>query len=217
MTRRYSHIIWDWNGTLFDDLELCIAIENQLLAQCGKPTIDRDRYRDCFDLPVRGFYEAIGFTFSAGATQSFEALMAGFWDAYNARHETECGLHEGALALLSSLSAAGYQHAILSSLPHPQLTAAVARFALDSYFVQVSGHADSSAGSKLERGRALMAALGIAPGKAVLIGDTTHDREVAEALGIDAILVASGHQSPLRLRRTNAPVCETLAAVVRHL
>ena len=53
--------------------------------------------------------------------------------------------------------------------------------------------------------------------EAVFIGDTLHDAEVAEEIGVDCLLVASGHQHPERLRSAGVPVAEDLGAVLDFL
>ena len=51
-----------------------------------------------------------------------------------------------------------------------------------------------------------MAHVGIDPADSVIIGDTDHDLEVGDALGVDVILLADGHQNEERLRKTRATV-----------
>ncbi|MCG8421641.1 MAG: HAD family hydrolase [Proteobacteria bacterium] len=217
MTRRYAHIIWDWNGTLFDDVELSVAIDNELLGQFGKPQITLEQYRACFDLPVKGFYERLGFSFAPDSAVTFERVMTAFWDAYESRQRDECQLHDNVTEILWSCREAGYKQSLLSSLPHRQLTEAVTRFGLGELFATVSGHPDDQAGSKLERGRTLMTELGLESDSVVLVGDTTHDFDVARALGIEAILVANGHQSATLLRQKTSRVVESVASVDCYL
>lgn len=54
-------IIWDWNGTLFNDIDICIESINLLLFERGIDQIDKKRYLEVFDFPVRDYYERIGF------------------------------------------------------------------------------------------------------------------------------------------------------------
>jgi phosphoglycolate phosphatase len=48
--------------------------------------------------------------------------------------------------------------------------------------------------------------LGINPGNILMVGDTLHDYEVAKAMGVNCVLVYSGHQSRERLVTTGVPV-----------
>jgi phosphoglycolate phosphatase len=65
--RRYRHVIWDWNGTLPDDVAFSIQVMNGLLAQHRLPLLDRARYLDIFDFPVRTSYKLRGQQHSAAA------------------------------------------------------------------------------------------------------------------------------------------------------
>ena len=72
-------------------------------------------------------------------------------------------------------------------------------FGIRSYLRQVEGLHNHKAEGKVQRGVQIMKEQQIAPKQTVLIGDTYHDDEVAAAMGIDCILVATGHQSKERL------------------
>ncbi len=66
------------------------------------------------------------------------------------------------------------------------------------------------AGSKVARGRELIARVNEPLEQTVLIGDTDHDLEVGKALGIDVILVDHGHQDILRLQKVHSKVLKVL-------
>ncbi len=44
---KYKYVIWDWNGTLLDDVGAALASVNDMLALRGKEPIDLVRYREC--------------------------------------------------------------------------------------------------------------------------------------------------------------------------
>ncbi|MEJ2616368.1 MAG: hypothetical protein P8Z35_15535 [Ignavibacteriaceae bacterium] len=77
--RKYKHIIWDWNGTLFDDVELCHNIINGLLIRNEIEEISLQRYREIFDFPVKKYYKTAGLDFNK---TSFEILGKQFMDEY---------------------------------------------------------------------------------------------------------------------------------------
>ena len=60
----FKHIIWDWNGTLLDDLQACVDSINVLLKVRKLPAITREQYLDVFDFPVRDYYLKLGFDFT---------------------------------------------------------------------------------------------------------------------------------------------------------
>ena len=97
----YRHIIWDWNGTLLDDVWLGVASVNVLLERRGQPTLTIESYRRHFDFPVRDYYERVGFDFE---TEPFEEAAVEFIAEYEARR-AECRLHDDAEDTLRSMLA----------------------------------------------------------------------------------------------------------------
>jgi phosphoglycolate phosphatase len=203
---RYRHIIWDWNGTLLDDLDYCLGVMNAILRPRGLPLLDRTRYHAVFDFPVRDYYARLGFD---ETKDSFESLSVEFIHGYDANRLT-CALHPGAREQLAAVQAAGLSQSILSAYRHETLVEIVAHFGLLPYFTQLSGLDNIYAHSKAELGRAQVAKLGLPPPEILLIGDTLHDLHVAKEIGVDCVLVAAGHHPAEKLRRHHDRVLDTL-------
>ena len=204
----YRHIIWDWNGTLLDDLDLSIGVMNSLLVRRALPTLDRARLHALFDFPVRRYYERLGFD---PAKDSFEQLSVEFISAYDAGRFT-AKLQDRAVAILQSVRAAGLGQSILSAYRHETLHEIVAHFGLTAHFDHISGLDNIHAHSKVALGRELVARIDAKPTEILLVGDTLHDLEVARDLGVTCVLVSAGHHSAERLRTGGVPVFENLAA-----
>lgn len=205
----YRHVIWDWNGTLLDDLDLCIDIMNGLLRRRGLPPMDRARYHAVFGFPVRAYYERLGFDFRR---DPFEELSAEFIAGYEARRH-ESRLQPAAREVLAALQQAGIPQSILSAYRGETLREMVGHFGLTSFFVRLTGLDNIYAHSKTELGRAWVAELGLPGNDILMIGDTLHDLEVAETLGIDCVLVAAGHHPAERLRPQTSRVVDSLPAL----
>jgi phosphoglycolate phosphatase len=150
------------------------------------------------------------------AGDAFVDLSREFIAAFDARR-LEARLHEGVPALLSTVSASGRRQSILSAHRQTTLHEIVALLGIDTHFAHMAGLPDAHAHGKIERGRALLEAIGLAPDEILLIGDTVHDLEVARALGIDCVLVAHGHHAVERLRATGAPVVDDLRRLIDTL
>jgi phosphoglycolate phosphatase len=206
---RYRHIIWDWNGTLLDDVDYSIACMNGLLAQRGLPLLDRARYHALFDFPVRDYYYRLGFD---AVRDSFEQLSVEFISAYDA-NRWSCRLHEAVGETLAALARTGATQSILSAYRHETLIEIVGHFGLTPHFVRLCGLDNIFAHSKAELGRALIAELALPPAEVLLVGDTLHDLDVAQHLGVDCILVAAGHHPGPRLRARHDRVVDTLAGL----
>ena len=206
---RYRHIIWDWNGTLLDDFDYCIGVMNGLLARRSLPLLDRARYHAVFDFPVRDYYARLGFDFTR---DSFEQLSVEFITAYDANRLT-CPLHAGAADLLGAVQDAGVTQSILSAYRHETLIQIVDHFGHLPRFIRLTGLDNIFAHSKAELGRAWIEELALPREDVLLIGDTLHDLEVAQAIGINCVLVAAGHHPTHRLCARHGHVVENLAAL----
>ncbi|MCH9021512.1 MAG: HAD family hydrolase [Planctomycetes bacterium] len=206
---KYKHIIWDWNGTLLDDLWLCVESVNQSLSRRKLPSLTQQRYQELFDFPVIGFYEQLGFDFEA---ESFEKLSSEYHAQYEPRWN-ECGLQRGAREALEAVAKAGLTQSLLSAAHQDMLNAGVAHFGLGDYFTQVCGLENKQAKGKVDAGRKMIEQLGIERGEVLLIGDTVHDYEVAQALGVDCVLVVSGHHRREKLKQCGVEVFDGLGEI----
>ena|ERR1035437_4949020 len=192
---RYDHIIWDWNGTLLGDLAHNVRTMNALLDSAALPQITIDDHRKYFRFPVLDYYKILGFDTSP---DSFVLLCEEFNARYNEGIEN-CDLAPGIRDVLLHLKTANKTQSILSASKQDALDNAIIHFDLSDIFQYVFGIEDNMASSKLERGRQLLELSHIPHEATVLVGDTDHDLEVGNALGIDVILVDHGHQSFERL------------------
>lgn len=206
-----SHVIWDWNGTLLDDSWLSVETVNHLLAEDGLPTIDARRYSELFGWPLLDYYEALGFQ---DVRPRWEEFCDRFYSFYRPR-ERSCELRAGARELLADIQAAGLTQSVLSAYEHIPLTRLVEDMGLTGFFTTVLGIESNVDLGKIARGKAWMASTDLDPSKVLFVGDTTHDAEVAEALGVRCVLLASGHQTAPRLRggAPGIPVLESLEAI----
>ncbi|RYZ68224.1 MAG: HAD family hydrolase [Proteobacteria bacterium] len=196
LIREKKHVIWDWNGTLLDDLDHAISSANQFLDEHGLERLNRERHRKIFGFPIRQFYVDLGFDF---ARESFESLCERYGDRFMTGFE-DLKLHPGMLELLGQIKAAGISQSILSASDQPSLDRLMEHYELTSYFDRTFGISDRLAHSKIERGRELISLSPHELSDTLMIGDTIHDWEVAQALGIDVLLVGHGHQCGTRLR-----------------
>jgi phosphoglycolate phosphatase len=78
------------------------------------------------------------------------------------------------------------------------------------YFRTIAGSRDHYAAGKVEHGLKMLQELHVPAKEAVLVGDTTHDAEVAKAMGVACILIPCGHNSRDRLVRCGVKVVEGL-------
>jgi len=203
---KINHIIWDWNGTLFDDVELCLDIINGVLTRRDLNALSLAQYRQIFTFPVQNYYEKAGLDFNK---YPFEVLGKEWMDEYEAR-KGSCGLHKGASEVLEKISHRGIGQSILSAYSQHTLEEIVMQFGIRKYFSHMVGLDHIYATSKIENGRKLMKKLGNGKGETLFIGDTVHDFEVAKEIGADCILIADGHQDKTLLKSYSVPVYDSL-------
>ena len=201
-------VFWDWNGTLQDDLHAAVAGTNAILSDQGKPPITAERYRDVFSLPARSCYAAIGIDVADG---SWAALCDRFFRVFSS--DPGVRLFPGAEATLRALAAAGAVQAVVSSSERNLLERALRGYGVRDCFAEVCGQEGAAADSKAAAAVALFARLAPDPERTWVIGDTGHDKEVADAIGCRCLLVASGYESATRLAARGAPVIRSVADV----
>lgn len=204
----YQHIIWDWNGTLLDDVQLCADIMNNLLKARLLPTITLKTYREIFTFPVKDYYIKAGHDF---ANESFGKIGRDFIDEYEKR-KTECALYPYAAEVLEILHSLKIEQHLLSAYKQNNLEDIIKHFGINEYFNSVMGLDHIYADGKIELGKQLMNEIlrNGKESKVLLIGDTIHDYEVAKVLNIDCLLVSSGHQNNEKLKYLNIPVIKNL-------
>lgn len=203
-------IIWDWNGTLLDDAEMCRNAINIMLEIRGLPQLSLSGYRNVFTFPVIDYYAAVGFDFKK---EDWHTVAMEFINLYLSLLP-QCGLARQLPETLEQFNEKGYRQAIISAMQHEELLKSVTSLKIDGYFDYIGGIGDHYGGGKIDNARDYFTFAGLNPEEVTLIGDTIHDSEVAAELGCRCILVASGHQSKERLLATKLPVINDLSEIM---
>jgi len=214
MLAHYKHIIWDWNGTLLDDTWLCVEVLNGLLKKRGRDTISRETYRNHFNFPVIHFYDYLGFDTDI---DSFERISREFIDDYELRWLKECRLQAETLSILTQFATFGVNHSVLSAAQQSALEIGIRHFGLGDHFTALIGADNIYAAGKISQGKQWIQQLDCDAQEVVLIGDTVHDHEVAQAIGCNSILMAHGHHSRQRLEATGSSVVDSLSELMQYI
>ncbi len=202
---RERAVIWDFNGTLVDDVDLALRSINTMLVRRGLAPVTRDVYRRAFGFPLADYYRRLGVDLSC---ETMTGLADEFHEAY-LPELPKCGLQVGVKDILDLVHDAGGKQFVLSALEEGALRDAVRRLEIGDYFAAVYGLDHRLGDSKLARGRELVEHYGLHNVTALFVGDMDHDAEVARALEIPVALVAQGHQAPETLRACGCRVFET--------
>lgn len=202
-------IIWDWNGTLLDDAEICLEAINKMLKKRNLKELTIQKYREVFTFPVIDYYKEVGFDFTR---EKWEPVAMEFINLY-LHALPSSGLTPYAQETLEKFRLKGYRQAIISAMQHNALLKSVSELGIFHYFDFIGGIGDHYGGGKIENAKNYFSSSGLSPEFITLIGDTLHDSEVAAELKCKCILVATGHQSKERLIKTGLQVVNNLSEI----
>jgi len=198
---KYDHIIWDFNGTILDDVDTGIKSVNTLLERRGLKSIpSREYYYEVFGFPIYDYYLRLGFDFEK---ESYDDL-ADEWVKEYLHNVKSASLCRGVKDALSAFNEIGAVQTVLSMTEVNMLKKQLTDLGVIDCFKEVFGLDNIKASSKLELAKFWREKNPIA--KALMIGDTSHDLESAVAAGADCVLIAGGHQSADSLKKCGVPV-----------
>lgn len=205
-----THLVWDWNGTLLNDLQLVVAATNAAFASVAGPAVTPDEHRRRFRRPISEYYAQV--LDRAVDSDEFGVLDRVFHDAYRD------GLTSVTLAAdaAEAMREWGPHQSLLSMWFHSELVPVVERYGLSSHFLRVDGlpH-EVGGGLKSAYLVSHLDALGVDGADVVLIGDSLDDADAAHSVGGAAVLYTGGFTDPDRLRASGLPVADTLTDAVR--
>jgi len=184
-------VLWDWNGTLLDDVDVNLEAINRMLNRRGLKPLDLVSYKNVFCFPIKLFYERIGIDLEKESFQkSAEEYVLNYCS-----FEDNIGLNPDASYVLDAINQRGIRQYILSACAKNDLMRMISRFGLTGKFQEIYGADNVYANGKIGTGKLLIQNNSIDPEKTLLIGDTLHDAEVAKAIGVNYILYSGGHNS----------------------
>jgi phosphoglycolate phosphatase-like HAD superfamily hydrolase len=207
------HVIWDWNGTLFDDQHLVLEGLHAVLDHAGLPQVDLATYQRLYTRPVEVFYERL---FGRPIPpEEWEQVDELYHRAYReALHRAD--LAEDAHRALDLVADAGGTQSLLSMWRHHELSRLVDRLEIADRFVRVDGVRGRGGGRKapyLEAHLERVTRAGAHP-DVVVVGDALDDAAAAAHVGLPCVLYDGGSHPSAELRATGAPVATSLLEAV---
>ncbi len=205
--KEYKVIIWDFNGTLIDDIDAALASVNDMLIRRKLPTINFEQYASYIDTPIIRFYEHI---FDDLYSMDFNVIANEFNRGYE-KHLKSHAVMPCAEEVLEYFNSLGKLQTVISATHIDKVNTRLREFELDGYFDKILAHNNLIAEDKTHLAINYFAEKNIKPHEAVVIGDCVADFKMAEALGCDCILTTQGHQSRKEFSETTAIIIDSLA------
>jgi len=214
-----KHIVWDWNGTLFDDQELVIVATNASVRAVGVDRlITNEEYQRGYRRPMLDFYaDLLGFV---PTDEQWRILDEAFGTAYeDGKHNA--GLNAEALSAMDGWSPRS--QSLLSMYGHDDLLELVGGLGLRGRLVRIDGRPpEHDFGPKYKYLARHLTQLqseypDLLPGDIALVGDCVDDAHAALQLGAAAVLYSGGSSSPENLAQAGVPVVGSLIEAVRLL
>ena len=188
MTRRFDLIVFDWDGTLFDSTRLIARCIQAACADVGT-VVPSDR--DASYVIGLGLADALRHAAPELAQERYGDLAERYRHHYLARQD-DIVLFEGTLEMLGALKERNHSLAVATGKNRRGLDDALRRSVLGGYF-DATRTADETASKPDPRMlHELMRELGCAAERTLMIGDTTHDLQLAVNAGTPRVAVSYG-------------------------
>jgi phosphoglycolate phosphatase-like HAD superfamily hydrolase len=202
MSANTKFIVWDWNGTLQDDLPISVECANINLSSLGKPPIDEHVYRELFEVPIERFYRKLGLT-DEELSQSLTPLQDSYFDNYD-KLVASADFRPGAREILDFTSEHGIMHIILSNHLTDAITKDLHRLKKREHFREVLAWPSREMQFLHPKGDFLAAFMdntGLRPENGIIVGDTPEEVFVARALGLVSVAISGGYNSVAVLKK----------------
>lgn len=205
------HVVWDWNGTLFDDHHLVVDGLNAVLDDAGIERVGLATYQRLYTRPVRVFYERVfGRPIEPDEWQHIDDL---FHAAYAAALQ-RADLARDAEVALDTIASSGRTQSLLSMYRHADLLPLVDRFGIADRFARIDGVRGPGGGAKAPYLEAhleqAIADPQIGADDVLVIGDALDDAAAAAHVGAHCVLYDGGAHPRAELERAGVPVASTL-------
>lgn len=216
---KYTHVMFDLDGTLLNTLEDLADSANAALKELGLPV----HPVDCFRYFVgNGVHELMKRLLPPEELNNIElgkTLLAKYTAQYNNRWHNKTRPYDGIVEALHELKAAGATLSVFSNKPDEFTKSCIYHFFGKNLFSAVRGGRDDTPRKPAPDGAfAILNQLGVKPESVLYVGDTATDMQTAHAAGFFAIGVTWGFRTREELEENNAnAIVETPAEIVNLL
>jgi phosphoglycolate phosphatase len=182
-------LVLDFNGTILDDVALCAEIVSITLVKYGLPPLSVEKYKEIFTFPVKDYYARAGFDFTK---YDFAVVGKEFNEIYDTRWG-DASIYPDALDLFAYFK--DKRIVCLSATKEDMLIKQLSFYGIKDKYNDIVGINDTFAASKMGVAMKFFKDNHINPKTTLLVGDSKHDLEIADAFGCDHLIISTGHQS----------------------
>ncbi len=204
-------IVWDFNGTILDDFQVCLDSINIVLKKYFQPTLTKEEYLDKFSFPIRDYYQAIGLDENLG---KFEDFAKEYMELFHKNFE-KIGLFQDAINFIREDKE--HQHVLISATKESNLLQQTYEKGISDLFDKIIGIGDIYAKGKFDQVKDWLDSSNYQADEVLMVGDTSHDYEIANLLRMNCCLVDRGHMSYQRLKMINENVFKDIEGVKEYV
>ena len=214
MAERFDLIVFDWDGTLMDSAAAIVRAMQAAARDLDLPPPPDERARYVIGL---GLGDALRHAIPELEEAAYPRMVERYRHHYLSS-DHELSLFEGVDALIDALAGRGHLLAVATGKSRVGLNRALGHTGLGRYF-----HATRCADECFSKPHPamlleLMDELATEPARTLMIGDTSHDLEMAHNAGVDAVAISHGAHDAAALRALPHRVCvDSIAALDRWL
>ncbi len=206
--RRYELIVFDWDGTLMDSAAMIVASIQAAARDLGLTAPPDERARHIIGL---GLADALRYALPDLPAARYAALVERYRHHYLAR-DYELTLFEGAAKMVRELSAKAHWLGVATGKSRKGLDRALAHSGLGPFFHASRCADECHSKPHPQMLEELMAEFAVPPEATLMIGDTTHDLQMAQNAGVDAVAVSYGAHPRAALEAAGPLYCAASVA-----
>jgi len=197
MKNRFDLIVFDWDGTLMDSVDWIVRC---LLVAAKEQNCELPKEQDIKDIIGLSIHKSLDRLFPELDNAARQLFIASYSKAFFSRQITENDLFAGVKEMLLHFKHTGYQLAVATGKSRHGLDKAMQGTGLDEFF-DITQCADETASKpKPDMLNVIIETLDVSKERVVLIGDSTHDMEMAVNAGVVSIAVLCGANSKEQMK-----------------
>lgn len=197
LSSRYELVIFDWDGTLMNSVERIVASVQYAASSCGLPVLSFGTSK-----------QIIGLSLERAIAQLYPQIESSLVDAmaqaYTQHFLQDCDVamqpYEGAMLLLDKLREQGVKRAVATGKSRRGLDAVLAQTGWVEYFNCTRTPVESASKPNPLMLEQILAELNVDVSRALMVGDTTFDMEMAQAINMDRVALSHGVHSLEQMR-----------------